>query len=171
MLCVFLTTCFCTCLIWLVSAFALCPALSQSICPTIIARLQTITTRKYLGNILQLSTLNTPRLQYIARHHADQVTLIIPLVLPVDTADKSNRVRTLTGKEIELDIEPDYKVRILPISHSVEMIAESGNSNTSGAGVAHKGARGGEGGHPTGSAAPHLRRKADVRLHPIPGPT
>lgn len=23
-----------------------------------------------------------------------------------------NRVRTLTGKEIELDIEPDYKVRV-----------------------------------------------------------
>ncbi|CAO2652208.1 Nn.00g004910.m01.CDS01 [Neocucurbitaria sp. VM-36] len=25
-------------------------------------------------------------------------------------ADKGDRVRTLTGKEIELDIEPDYKV-------------------------------------------------------------
>jgi hypothetical protein len=24
------------------------------------------------------------------------------------------RVRTLTGKEIDLDIEPDYKVRYLP---------------------------------------------------------
>jgi hypothetical protein len=28
--------------------------------------------------------------------------------------DKSGRVRTLTGKEIELDIEADYKVRNLP---------------------------------------------------------
>jgi hypothetical protein len=28
-----------------------------------------------------------------------------------------NRVRTLTGKEIELDIEPDYRVCFLTIPH------------------------------------------------------
>lgn len=30
------------------------------------------------------------------------------------TCDNNNRVRTLTGKEIELDIESEYKVRSLP---------------------------------------------------------
>ena len=29
-----------------------------------------------------------------------------------------SRVRTLTGKEIELDIEPDYKVSLLPFAPS-----------------------------------------------------
>jgi hypothetical protein len=29
-------------------------------------------------------------------------------------ADGICRVRTLTGKEIELDIEPDFKVQLLP---------------------------------------------------------
>jgi len=29
----------------------------------------------------------------------------------ISRTDKSGRVRTLTGKEIELDIEADYKVR------------------------------------------------------------
>lgn len=30
-------------------------------------------------------------------------------------ANKTDRVRTLTGKEIELDIEADYKVYIYPL--------------------------------------------------------
>jgi hypothetical protein len=30
-------------------------------------------------------------------------------------ANKADRVRTLTGKEIELDIEADYKVYIYPL--------------------------------------------------------
>lgn len=33
-----------------------------------------------------------------------------------DAADTRDRVRTLTGKEIELDIEPDYKVRVFASS-------------------------------------------------------
>ncbi len=37
----------------------------------------------------------------------------------------SNRVRTLTGKEIELDIEPDYKVRHIPCA-----LLSSGNAPT-----------------------------------------
>lgn len=39
-------------------------------------------------------------------------------VTPEPQADisRSNRVRTLTGKEIELDIEPDYKVNRPPAS-------------------------------------------------------
>jgi hypothetical protein len=46
-------------------------------------------------------------------HHADQVSTLAQgrgcraIGYPADTR---NRVRTLTGKEIELDIEPDYKV-------------------------------------------------------------
>jgi len=31
--------------------------------------------------------------------------------MKASNTDQTNRVRTLTGKEIELDIEPDYKVR------------------------------------------------------------
>jgi hypothetical protein len=37
----------------------------------------------------------------------------LPLPFPppfTDNADSRHRVRTLTGKEIELDIEPDYRV-------------------------------------------------------------
>lgn len=33
--------------------------------------------------------------------------------------DGVNRVRTLTGKEIELDIEPDYKVRLSRIHPAI----------------------------------------------------
>lgn len=40
------------------------------------------------------------------------------LVIEILTQDPANRVRTLTGKEIELDIEADYKVRIHPPSSS-----------------------------------------------------
>ena len=37
-------------------------------------------------------------------------------------ADASDRVRTLTGKEIELDIEADYKVRFyLSTSHATAL--------------------------------------------------
>jgi len=37
-------------------------------------------------------------------------------------ADESDRVRTLTGKEIELDIEADYKVRFyLSTSHATAL--------------------------------------------------
>ena len=57
---------------------------------------------------------NTNHNNHLA-HHADQVnTSLAPHLPKSKSATKLTnppRVRTLTGKEIELDIEPDYKVR------------------------------------------------------------
>lgn len=49
-------------------------------------------------------------------HH--QIGPELEKVTPEPQADipRPNRVRTLTGKEIELDIEPDYKVNHPPAS-------------------------------------------------------
>lgn len=45
------------------------------------------------------------------RQDADQVGGICSKPKDIRKANQSDRVRTLTGKEIELDIEADYKVR------------------------------------------------------------
>lgn len=51
---------------------------------------------------------SSPYYSYPAPPHLD-----VRALRPRLTHD--NRVRTLTGKEIELDIEPDYKVRFVPL--------------------------------------------------------
>lgn len=55
-------------------------------------------------------------------HHEHQVPNPFPpphtLLSP---ANPQTRVRTLTGKEIELDIEPDYKVSPLPLTMNLTM--------------------------------------------------
>ena len=47
-------------------------------------------------------------------------------------ANKSYRVRTLTGKEIELDIEPDYKVcsAVHHLAHGYRISRRTANANT-----------------------------------------
>ena len=76
------------------------------------------------------------------------------------------RVRTLTGKEIELDIEPDYKVR-----HSIfhflypPMIATGALTRVSllSLGIPHQGTRRRKGRHTTRPTAVNFRRKTNVR--------
>jgi hypothetical protein len=48
--------------------------------------------------------------------------------LLITDTDLFARVRTLTGKEIELDIEPDYKVRLPPFSLALPRTIISPNS-------------------------------------------
>ena len=76
-----------------------------------------------------------------------------------------SRVRTLTGKEIELDIEPEYKVGL---PHNIHVhqgyITCRPQAEQSTAGLTHKRASRGEGGYPTCAAAVDLRRQANVRL-------
>ena len=70
------------------------------------------------------------------RQHADQVrntTSTKNTIAPIQTeqnrtADTTpNRVRTLTGKEIELDIESDYKVRTTTCPHRAERSEAKGS--------------------------------------------
>lgn len=68
------------------------------------------------------------------------------------------KVRTLTGKEIELDIEPDYRVRNLLEGSSGSMLTYSST------GLADQGEGRGEGRHPTGPTTFDLWWKADVSL-------
>lgn len=114
---------------------------------------------------------NTNHNNHLA-HHADQVnTSLAPHLPKSKSATKLTnppRVRTLTGKEIELDIEPDYKVRPHEAearnkAHDVCFRMTDCGVNTTG--PAHKGARRGEGGHPASTAAPDLRRQADVSMN------
>ncbi|TVY41097.1 Ubiquitin-like protein [Lachnellula occidentalis] len=69
--------------------------------------------------MLGTTTLNThpPHKQKPQRNrnHAHQVRHLPPPVCET-CADVKPRVRTLTGKEIELDIEPEYKVTLGPPS-------------------------------------------------------
>lgn len=97
---------------------------------------------------------------------------------PPLTALFRDRVRTLTGKEIELDIEPDYKVssalftfssqtRVKPFFFGKQNITICKCLyNTSCAltlGLPHKGACGGEGRDSARAAAVDFRWEADVR--------
>jgi hypothetical protein len=87
---------------------------------------------------------------------------------PPKTALTGDRVRTLTGKEIELDIEADYKVRAPPARLS-DPRGRAWHSADGSTGLEDKGARRGEGGHPARAAAAHLRREADVSEHAAGG--
>jgi len=78
-------------------------------------------------------------------------------------ADKSScRVRTLTGKEIELDIEPDYKVRTSTTHKNPPSPAPTCWHVRRNTGLTDQGEGRRERRYPTGPAAPHLRREADV---------
>lgn len=71
------------------------------------------------------------------------------------------RVRTLTGKEIELDIEIDYKVlrsRPNPADDGIIPLIEELFC----AGLSDQGKGRGEGRHPADAAASHPRRQANV---------
>jgi hypothetical protein len=65
------------------------------------------------------------------------------------------KVKTLTGKEIEIDIEPTDKVERI----KVRLVFDCAWSLT----ASVLGARGGEGRHPATTAAPHLLWEADER--------
>lgn len=73
-------------------------------------------------------------------------------------ADQYSRVRTLTGKEIELDIESDYKVKghrkLVNLTHDLLSFP----------GITNKRESRREGGYSTCAAASDIRGKANVRL-------
>jgi hypothetical protein len=81
-------------------------------------------------------------------------------------------VRTLTGKEIELDIEPDYKVRHRPgdralpqrllTMHTTQKHQDNLADKAPPTGLSHQGACRGEGGHSPSTTALDFRRQANV---------
>jgi len=79
-------------------------------------------------------------------------------------ADSHSRIRTLTGREIELDVEPTDKVLPNLPPHAVARFprAQMQKLTYPSAGRTDQGEGRGEGGHPARTAAPHLRREADV---------
>lgn len=99
-------------------------------------------------------------------------------------SSQAHRVRTLTGKEIELDIEPEYKVHSnlpLPPSQNSKIASETKPCDAAskrkflddirliwGSGVPHKGARGGERGYTACAATVDFWGKADVSLDASP---
>ena len=74
-----------------------------------------------------------------------------------------HRVRTLTGKEIELDIEPDYKVNRLPCHDLSPFLSDEQTADIL-IGLTYKRACRGEGGDSACAAEVDLRRETDVRL-------
>ena len=75
-----------------------------------------------------------------------------------------NRVRTLTGKEIELDIEPDYRVCFPTISTKLadKRYGRRDGGLTKGEGIANQRESRGEGGYPACTAAVDLWWEANV---------
>lgn len=65
-------------------------------------------------------------------------------------------MRTLTGQEIELDIESEYTVRLGPY------LIVNTHADTQGTGQPDQGQGGGKGRHPASAAASDLRWQADV---------
>lgn len=120
----------------------------------------------------------------IASSHGPELEKVTPE--PQADIPRPNRVRTLTGKEIELDIEPDYKVnhppalmhfRLLPARNHFTLRLKSHPQATLYprslnalilmravlTGFSDKGACRGEGGNSSCPATTDLRRQADVR--------
>lgn len=124
----------------------------------------------------------------IASSHGPELEKVTPE--PQADIPRSNRVRTLTGKEIELDIEPDYKVnhppasmlfRLLPARNHFTLRLKSYLQptlypcslnapiliQTILTGLSDKGACRGEGRNSSCPATADLRRQADVRHYSL----